>query len=127
MDAFDDIDWLGVWYGLPMPNSAARLMDGVVLPSLPAVLGRTRLTRGGGGREVSRTVDGRLDLDRSPFLGIRSGISFDGLWNRLGLGPGADGVRSGASTAAACLGNVPARLNVSGSKSSCLLREPKPS
>ena len=126
MDAFDDTDWFGVWYGLPMPNSAARLMDGVVLPSLPAVLGRTRLTRGGGGREVSGPIEGRLDL--SPVNGgIRLGMSFDGLRSLSGRGPGADGVRSGASTAAACLGKVPARFKGSGSKSSCLLREPKPS
>ena len=125
MEALDDTDWDGVWYGFPMPNSAAKLMEGVALPSLPAVLGLTRLTRGGGGREVSGPIDGRLDL--SLVVGIRLGISFDGLRSLSGLGPGADGVRSGASTAAACLGKVPARFSGSGSKSSCLLREPKPS
>ncbi len=87
------------------------------------------LVLGGGGRDVSGPMDGLLDL------GVRGGIpsagdAVDGLRSLSGRGPGADGVRSGASAASLCLGKVPARLmppNGSGSKSSSRCsRGPKP-
>ena len=56
-DAFEDWDSEGVWYGLPIPNSAARLMfvgTGGATPSLPSILDPLKLgARGGGGLEVS--------------------------------------------------------------------------
>ncbi len=130
VEALDDMESDGVWYGLPIPNSAARLMDGVALPS--RVRGRTRLILGGGGREVSGPMEGLRDL--SPFMGVRDRTmsldALDGLRSLSGRGPGADGVRNGISIVSLGLGNVPARLLApkgGGSKSSSLRGGPKPS
>lgn len=91
----DDAESEGVWYGLPMPNSAARSTD----PVLPEVLGRTMLFRGGGGREVSGPIDGLRVPSNALFCRSRSG-----------RGPGADGVRNGASLAKLGLGKVSERF-----------------
>jgi hypothetical protein len=101
-DAFEDCDSDGVWYGLPIPNSAARLMfvgTGGASPSLPSTLDPLRLgARGGGGLEVSgpdidcfRPLDleGDLLVDCSSILSLS--LSFDGVRVRA-TGPGSDGL-----------------------------------
>lgn len=81
---------------MPTPNSDARLMEGTAgLSTWPAVPGRIRLVRGGGGREVSGSLLGLRNL--SDVTGVRPATSFDGFRNLSGRGPGADGVRAGAS------------------------------
>ena len=103
-DTLEEMDSEGEWYGFPMPNSSARLMAGLLLPEVP---GRIRLFRGGGGRDMSGPIpaDGRLNL--SPFI---LAISLEGLRSLSGLGPGAEGVRIGASNGAFGRGNVSDRL-----------------
>ncbi len=117
-EALDDVDSEDEWYGLPTPNSAARLMAGTAgAPSLPTARGWTRLVRGGGGRDVS-TLLGLLD--RSAPIG-RSYMSLEGFLARSGRGPGAEGVRDGVSAPPVSRGKVPARfpdLNGSGSNPS---------
>jgi hypothetical protein len=53
-EALEDCDSDGVWYGLPIPNSAARLRfagTGGASPSLESILGLIKLApRGGSGR-----------------------------------------------------------------------------
>ena len=100
----DDWDTEGEWYGLLMPNSSARLMLGAGPPP-SRVCGRIRLFLGGGGREVSRILnEGPRARSLPPRdLGIEasSALRFvDELRIRscCGLGPGAEGVRAGASS-----------------------------
>jgi hypothetical protein len=65
-----------------------------------------------------------------PKDGLRSLLLFDGRLNLSGRGPGADGVRNGASIGSLGLGKVPDRLFApkgAGSKPSCSLwGGPKP-
>jgi hypothetical protein len=101
-DAFEDWDSEGVWYGLPIPNSAARLIfagTGGASSSRPSTLDLIKLgARGGGGLEVSgpeidwfRPLDleGDLLIDRPSIVSLW--LSFDGLRIR-GPGPGSDGL-----------------------------------
>jgi hypothetical protein len=101
-DAFEDCDSDGVWYGLPIPNSAARLTfvgTGGASPSLPSTLDPIRLgARGGGGLEVSgpdidcfRPLDlgGDLLVDCSSTVSLPR--SFDGVRVRA-INPGSDGL-----------------------------------
>ena len=82
-DAFEDWDSEGVWYGLPIPNSAARLTfagTGGASPSLPSSLEPIKLgARGGGGLEVSGPendcflpleLEGDLLVDRSSIVSL---------------------------------------------------------
>lgn len=89
-----------------------------LLPSRRFRVGdRTRLVRGGGGLDVSGPMpaDGLRDL--SAVRGtwpITSLAAFDGRRVLSGLGPGADGVRAGASVISLGLGNVSARFMPNG-------------
>jgi hypothetical protein len=102
-DAFEDWDSEGVWYGFPIPNSAARFRfagTGGASPSLLSTLDLIKLApRGGRGLERSGPendcfraldLDGDLLLDRSMSVGLLP-LSFDGL-RICGPGPGSDGL-----------------------------------
>lgn len=89
-----------VWYGLPMPNSAATLTEPFE-DELPDVLDRTRPVRGGGALGVS-LLGFRIP---PPGTGTGSDGSFDGR-RQLGRGPGADGVRAGALIGSLGFGKV---------------------
>ena len=116
-----------------MPNSSARLILGAGPPP-SRVCGRIRLFLGGGGREVSRMlIDGPRTRSLPPLgLGMEASSALrlvDELRNRScgGLGPGAEGVRAGASSIMLGLGfgnvserllSIPRGCGVGGSRSS---------
>ena len=109
----EEVDAEDAWYGFPIPNSAARLIEGTVGVGIV-------LIRGGGGRDVSGPLLGLRD--RSLVSGGRS-CEVEGRRNLSGRDPdGADGVRTGGSTTSLGRGNVSERLgatNRSATKSSC--------
>jgi hypothetical protein len=112
LDDADDSEEL--WYGFPMPNSAARLMVGT-----PGVVGRTTLVRGGGGRDVSGPLLGLLGL--SPVLGLCPSAApgeVIGGCSRSGRSVadkrGADGVRGGGAKRSLGRGKVSERFGVAG-------------
>jgi hypothetical protein len=104
-----------VWYGFPIPNSAARLTSGIggASPGLVAVLGRIKLVpRGGRGlvksgpdTEGFRCLGGDPLGDRPCSSGHVPLSTFDGL--RIPeLFAGSEGLRNGGSLGSLGRGNV---------------------
>jgi hypothetical protein len=113
-ELLDDDDSEELWYGFPIPNSAARLMVGT-----PGVVGRTTLVRGGGGRDVSGPLLGLLGL--SPVIGLCPSTDpgeVIGSCSRSGRSVadirGADGVRGGGAKRSLGRGKVSERFGVAG-------------
>jgi hypothetical protein len=111
LEELEDVDSDGVWYGFPIPNSAARLIDGTEGVGIV-------LIRGGGGRDVSGPLLGLRDRSLvsggRPFdedVEGRRSCEVEGRRNLSGLDPdGADGVRIGGSTVSLGRGNVSERF-----------------
>lgn len=109
-ESLEDCDIVGVWYGLPEPNSVARL---TLLPDRKSFLERFKLIPRGGGLDRSgpvtegrRCLGGEVVAKLSGFRGWPSGPTLEGLRRPRAPMPGSEGLLGRDLVSGPCIGNV---------------------